>query len=244
MSFPDAGAFLALWNGIADAGLQEEYETWHTFEHVPERVGVPGFVAARRYRGAAAAPGQPPHYFTLYRLAGAEALQTPRYQELLDRPTPWSARMRGQLRDFVRVPCVLGGSHGVSHAAQLVALHVVGDAARFAAAAPPLLQRLVDAAEIVRADWGCAIPDSAHPLGAAPAAGMVVLLEGLDLAPLLATSRRLLRDLAAVATAVSPQRGFGLLTEVRRDELQFSLATRQPARPDLFQRFAAQGDKP
>lgn len=242
MSAPSAGAFLALWNGIADAGLQAEYETWHTFEHVPERVGMPGFVAARRYRAAAAAPGQPPHYFTLYWLAAADALRTPQYQDLLERPTPWSARMRGQLRDFLRVPCALGGSHGVSSAAQLVALHLAGDAARFAAMAPALLQRLVDEAEIVRADWGSAVTDNAHPLGAAPATGMVVLLEGLEPAPLLAAARRLLQDLAPVATAVSPPQGFTLLTEVRQDELQFSLTARQPARRDLFQRFASQGD--
>ncbi|MDB5859060.1 MAG: hypothetical protein JWQ76_2749 [Ramlibacter sp.] len=241
MTHPRAGAFLALWNGIAAAGLQAEYETWHTFEHVPERVGMPGFLEARRYRADAA--GQAPHYFTCYWLEHAGALQTPQYQELLDRPTPWSSRMRGVLRDFVRVPCALGGRHGNSNATHLVALHLAADAARFAATAPALLQRLVDEAAIVCAQWGSSVEGSAHPLGAAPAAGVVVLLEGLDAAALQATAHGLLRDLAAVAAAVSPPRGFTLSTQVRQDELQFPLTARQPARPELFQRFTSPGDK-
>jgi hypothetical protein len=242
VTHPRAGAFLALWNGISDAPLQAEYETWHTFEHVPERVGMPGFLEARRYR-ADAVDGQAPQYFTCYWLEHADALRTPHYQDLLDRPTPWSARMRGVLRDFVRVPCALGGRHGSSNATQLVALHLAADATRFANTAPALLQRLVDEAAAVCAQWGSSLEASAHPLGNAPADGVVVLLEGLEGAALLAAAQGLLRDLAGSATPVSPPRGFTLSTQVRQDELQFPLTARQPARPDLFQRFPIPGDK-
>jgi hypothetical protein len=240
VTHPRAGAFLALWNGIADASLRAEYETWHTFEHVPERVGMPGFLEARRYRSEAAR--EAPHYFTCYWLEQATALQTPQYQDLLDGPTPWSARMRGVLRDFVRVPCALGGRYGNSNASQLVPLHLAVDADRFAATAPELLQRLVDEAEVVCVQWGRSVEGNAHPLGAALAPAVVVLLEGLDALAVLATAQRLLRDLAATATALSPPRCFSLLTQVRQDELQFPLTARQPARPDLFQRFPFPGD--
>ena len=38
--------FLALWNDF-DPEREAEYECWHTFEHVPERVGIPGFEQQR-----------------------------------------------------------------------------------------------------------------------------------------------------------------------------------------------------
>ena len=41
-------AFLALWNDF-DPARDAEYNCWHTFEHVPERVGIEGILAGRRY---------------------------------------------------------------------------------------------------------------------------------------------------------------------------------------------------
>ena len=41
-------AVLAIWNDIAPGG-DAEFNHWHTREHVPERVGVPGFLRGRRY---------------------------------------------------------------------------------------------------------------------------------------------------------------------------------------------------
>ena len=38
---------LALWNGV-DPARRDEYDLWHTREHVPERVAVPGMLGARR----------------------------------------------------------------------------------------------------------------------------------------------------------------------------------------------------
>ena len=37
-------AFMAVWHDIAPAG-EAECNTWHTREHVPEHLGVPGFLA-------------------------------------------------------------------------------------------------------------------------------------------------------------------------------------------------------
>jgi len=54
---------VAIWNGIADAGRSDFYE-WHVREHMPERVDIPGFRRARRYR--AVDRGTHPEFFTLY----------------------------------------------------------------------------------------------------------------------------------------------------------------------------------
>ena len=34
---------MAVWHDIAEAG-EAEYSAWHTNQHMPERLGVPGFL--------------------------------------------------------------------------------------------------------------------------------------------------------------------------------------------------------
>ncbi|MBE9607220.1 hypothetical protein IAI18_20325 [Acetobacteraceae bacterium H6797] len=92
-------AFLALWNGVLPERAAE-YETWHAMEHMPERLGAPGFRAAKRYRAEEGA-----EYFTLYELDGLEALSTADYAALMDAPTAWSASMRPAFTGFSRLPC-------------------------------------------------------------------------------------------------------------------------------------------
>lgn len=94
-------AFLALFNDF-DPARDEEYNEWHSREHVPERLGVPGMLRARRYvnRADAAFP-----YFTLYEMDSAAVMQSAPYLHLLDHPTPWSAKMRPSFRRFLRIPC-------------------------------------------------------------------------------------------------------------------------------------------
>lgn len=172
------GGFLALWNGLRDPERQAEYETWHAFEHVPERVGSPGFLWARRYRafdastglGASAPhPASPasPSYFTLYALEAIQALLTPRYQALLDHPSDWSAAMRGQLTDFLREPCMTVAAHGLSEAALIAPLRLRLPDASALAAVDAWLGQAVQAGRLVQATLGRLDGRSAHPLGGA-----------------------------------------------------------------------------
>lgn len=101
-------AFLALWNDVEPA-RDAEYNLWHTREHVPERLTVPGIVSARRY--VAPADGMY-RYFTLYDLEGPEVLKSPRYLALVQGPSEWSQSMRPAFRNFVRAPCALIASRG------------------------------------------------------------------------------------------------------------------------------------
>jgi len=100
-----APAFLALRNDV-DPERDAEYNVWHAFEHVPERVGVPGVLSGRRYVALdperAGTPG--PRYFTLYELDDLAALDGPDYAELIDRPTAWSRSMRPSLRSSSVAP--------------------------------------------------------------------------------------------------------------------------------------------
>lgn len=243
------GGFLALWNGIRDPKREAEYETWHAFEHVPERVGSPGFVWARRY--AACRAGDTPTYFTLYALEGVEALLTPRYQALIDHPSAWSASMREQLTDFCREPCVTTGSHGPSEASLLAPLRLrLPDTAALSQLDAWLGQE-VEAGRLVQATLGQCDGRSAHPLGHQSQADAPS--GGVEAVALLSDFRR-----AALATAIVkleaalPQQIAGaalrarpivhqLQSAVRQSELPHPVDARQPPRPDLHQQFH-QGD--
>lgn len=239
MSGAPAQAFLALWNGICSAVVQPEYESWHSFEHVPERVGLPGFVQATRYRAVA----QPLRYFTCYRLRTLAALDTPEYRDVFTQPTPWSARMRPVLCDFYRLPCVLGGAHGLGSARQLATL-------QWRSAQPDLpgqlnawLQTQVQQGRAVCAEWGFAppsegywLPNSANGLTGA-GQDHVLLLQHLDAASLHSSMLSLLAFLAPRVSSLGQPEFFEQLTQVRQDELDSPPGTRRAPHATLYDQF-------
>jgi hypothetical protein len=91
---------LAIWNDIAPGG-DAEFTHWHVREHIPERVGVPGFLRGRRYD----AIGGGPTYFTLYETASVEVLASPPYLERLNNPTPWTRQSLALFRSTRRTAC-------------------------------------------------------------------------------------------------------------------------------------------
>jgi hypothetical protein len=105
-------AVVAIWNGIAPEGRAEFYE-WHNREHMPERVGIPGFRRGRRY----IAKYGTPEYFTLYEADSAEVLVGQDYLNRLNNPTPWTQRVppkffRDTSRGICRVKLSLGTGQG------------------------------------------------------------------------------------------------------------------------------------
>jgi len=136
MSLLGQGA-LAIWNDVAPEGRDEFYE-WHDREHMPERVGIPGFLRGRRYRAIEAAP----QYFTLYEAERAAVLAGPDYVERLNNPTPLTRRViPNYFRNMVRGVCDVRVSAGVGEGGYAVTL-------RFAAApgrGTDLERRLADA---------------------------------------------------------------------------------------------------
>lgn len=98
--------FLGLWNDF-DPERMEEYDVWHTFEHVPERLSVPGMVQCTRYRALAhTLENGGPTFFTLYALTSFTVLQSAPYRAIVNEPTRWTTRMRPSFRQFERAPSV------------------------------------------------------------------------------------------------------------------------------------------
>jgi hypothetical protein len=94
-------AFLAIWHDIED-GAHEEYIEWHTREHMPERLSIPGFGTGKRLHAPAAARYV---FGTIYAGETVETFRSPAYLERLNNPTPWTAAVAPSFRNFLRVAC-------------------------------------------------------------------------------------------------------------------------------------------
>jgi len=93
---------LAIWNDREEA-IAEIYERWYVSEHVPERLGVPGFLSARRYEVVKGSP----RFFTYYELVSPEVLTSPEYLARLASPSPLTREVMGGFRNMWRTSCSL-----------------------------------------------------------------------------------------------------------------------------------------
>ncbi|HEX8666037.1 MAG TPA: hypothetical protein VF744_18640 [Beijerinckiaceae bacterium] len=92
-------AAVAMWWDIAPA-VRAEFEDWHSHEHFPERMSIPGFRRGSRW---ASEDGE--GFFVLYELDAYETLTSPGYLSRLNNPTPWSTKMMPHHRNMVRSQC-------------------------------------------------------------------------------------------------------------------------------------------
>lgn len=94
-------AFLAIWHDIAE-GEHGEYVEWHTREHMPERLSIPGFRTGKRLH----APNAERYVFgTIYSGDDVEVFRSGAYLERLNNPTPWTAAVAPSFRNFLRIAC-------------------------------------------------------------------------------------------------------------------------------------------
>lgn len=94
------GAAIAMWWDMSPE-RKAEFEHWHSHEHFPERLAIPGFERGSRWSSVDGGQG----FFVLYELDRYETLTSPRYLERLNRPTPWSTRLMPHHRNMVRSQC-------------------------------------------------------------------------------------------------------------------------------------------
>ena len=94
------------------ASRRSEFEHWHTHEHFPERLGIPGFRRATRWTSAAGDEG----IFVMYELDDYDVLASPAYLTRLNAPTAWSTRLMPEHRNMVRSQCRVLESRGINAA--------------------------------------------------------------------------------------------------------------------------------
>lgn len=102
-------AVVAIWNGIAPEARESFYD-WHIQEHMPERVGIPGFRRGRRYIRTGAETE--PEFFTLYEADALPVLQGMDYANRLNDPTPGTRTNTSQFLDTYRALARVLASHG------------------------------------------------------------------------------------------------------------------------------------
>jgi ribosomal 30S subunit maturation factor RimM len=90
--------FMAIWSDVAP-GDSDFYHEWLLKEHFPERVGVPGFIAARVFRRST---GQESQFFIIYETEAPEVLASPAYVARLNNPTAMTQKVMPKLKNFVR----------------------------------------------------------------------------------------------------------------------------------------------
>jgi hypothetical protein len=99
---------VCIWHDLLPEAIDEFYQ-WHNREHMPERVGIPGFRRGRRFIAVAGAPT----YFNLYEADDAEVLGGRDYLERLNSPTAWTRRVVASFRAVSRSICRVVYSEGV-----------------------------------------------------------------------------------------------------------------------------------
>lgn len=111
-------AAVAMWWNVDEVDRTEFHE-WHSKEHLPERLSIPGFRRGTRWQD-----GDRGAFFVLYELADHDVLTSKGYLSRLNDPTPWSTKMmplhRGMVRSQCRVQAASG--HGLSRTMHTVRL--------------------------------------------------------------------------------------------------------------------------
>jgi hypothetical protein len=102
-----------------------EHDDWHTHEHLPERLSIPGFLRGTRWvalRGS-------PRYAVLYEVESLETLGSPAYLERLNHPTPWTSKMMRHYQGMTRGLCTVEASsgRGLGHFAWIVRFNIATD---------------------------------------------------------------------------------------------------------------------
>jgi hypothetical protein len=90
---------------------QAEHDDWHSHEHLPERLAIPGFLRGSRWR----ALGGGPAYLVMYEVGELGVLASPAYMDRLNHPSPWTAKMMPSYRGMKRGLCeiVAQAGHGL-----------------------------------------------------------------------------------------------------------------------------------
>ena len=132
-------AALAMWWDMSPA-IRTEFEDWHSHEHFPERLGIPGFLRGSRWR---AVEGE--GFYVMYELEAFETLTSPPYVHRLNNPTPWSTKLFPHHRNMVRSQCRVLETSGSGIAGHMMTIRFSpdeGDAEAVRSALRSAIQRI------------------------------------------------------------------------------------------------------
>jgi hypothetical protein len=217
---------LAMWWDMAP-DLRADFEHWHTHEHFPERLALPGFLRASRWQAADGGEG----FFILYELQSHAALSSAEYLARLNAPTPWSTRLMPHHRNMVRSQTRVLHSHGAGvgrHAMTLRLSPRDGESTRLQAGMRSLVEALplragLAGSHLLRTDTPAIAPTTEQKIrgNADRTADWVFIVCAYELETLKALGEEALAPAALEALGAAPDAvpGFyGLSLSLHRDE--------------------------
>src|SRR5580698_4952245 len=134
-------AAVAMWWSVSPE-QRSEFGDWHSHEHFPERMSIPGFRRGSRWTSGRDAEG----FFVLYELEQYDTLTSKGYLDRLNAPTPWSTKMMPHHLNMVRSQCRVEASFGGGVARSLATIRLSPQSGRAEPAKTALIALLRDLA--------------------------------------------------------------------------------------------------
>ncbi|SIO59224.1 DUF4286 family protein [Paraburkholderia phenazinium] len=215
MSMTPPRGQLCIWTDTDPTpALEADFNAWYDREHMQERVAIPGFRYARRFKSN---DGGPRRYLALYVTDTLEVFRSAAYRQAFTVQTQWSLDNFARMVDTQRRVGELTLETGDGEGAHL-ALVVLPPERVDAASLRPQLETGVTIPGIHGARLFCTTPALSVPLNtspdpatALPAADALILVEGSNAA----ATRALAEELAAEAgVSRSDVRTFDLLWRI------------------------------
>jgi hypothetical protein len=158
---PLLGSAAMLLSFDVEADAIEEHDRWHTHEHLPERLSIPGFRRGTRWTASDGAP----RYMVLYEVESLATLASEAYLARLNNPTPWTTRMMPRYKGMNRGLCAVVGSFGLGQGGTAALIRFTPEASH----STPLIRWMLEALRAVPQMPGLG---SAHLLQGAQTAAM------------------------------------------------------------------------
>jgi hypothetical protein len=178
---------VAIWHDLLPEA-RDDFHEWHNREHMPERVGIPGFRRGRRYVAISGAP----EFFNLYEADSPETLSGLDYLNRLNSPTAWTKKVVPSFRNVARSICRVAFTNGVGSGGVMHTLRFAIDAANRESTIdalrrrvlPPLVYRKgVTGVHLCLADEAASNVETAERTARANATAVpawIVLVEGIS----------------------------------------------------------------
>lgn len=123
---PLLGSAAMLLSFDVEADAIDEHDRWHTHEHLPERLSIPGFHRGTRWIATEGAP----RYMVLYEVESLVTLASEDYLARLNNPTPWTTKMMPHYRGMNRGLCAVLGSFGFGQGGAAVLIRFTPERSR------------------------------------------------------------------------------------------------------------------
>ena len=113
---------LAIWHDVAP-GQGAAVREWYGREHHFERLGIPGFLEARRFERVS---GTGAEVFGSYHVAAPDVLHSAAYRARVDSPSAWTRESMSHFRNMSRTVCTITARAGRAQGGHVAALAAAG----------------------------------------------------------------------------------------------------------------------